>query len=275
MINPCRRFPFGRPPVWLAVILALLVAVVRAAAPAGPVAHAHNDYEHARPLHDALARGFGSVEADIWLVDGALLVAHDRKALRAERTLQALYLDPLRERVRALGGRVQPARDGFTLLVDVKSAAGPTYAALHAVLAGYAELLTEFRNGAKMARAVTVIISGNRDEAALRAQTVRFAALDGRKAHLDSDAPADLVPWISENWRTLSTWNWAGPMPAEVRTTLDDWVAKAHARGRRLRFWNVPDSPVVWTQLADAGVDIIGADDLGALQAFMTAREGR
>ena len=259
----------------IALALALLAAVGRAANLAAPVMHAHNDYEHARPLHDALARGFGSVEADIWLVDGALLVAHDRKALRPDRTLQALYLDPLRERVRTLGGRVQPGRDGFTLLVDVKSAAGPTYAALHAVLAGYAELLTEFREGATKPRAVTVIISGNRDEAALRAQTARFAALDGRKVHLDSDAPADLVPWISDNWRTLSTWNWTGPMPAEVRTTLGDWVAKAHARGRRLRFWNVPDSPAVWTQLADAGVDIIGTDDLGALQAFVAARAGR
>jgi hypothetical protein len=259
----------------LALAFALLAAVVRAAAPAGPVAHAHNDYEHARPLHDALARRCGSVEADVWLVDGALLVAHDRKALRPERTLQALYLDPLRERVRSAGGRVQPGRDGFTLLVDVKSAAGPTYAALHAVLARYAELLTEFRGGMTTPRAVTVIVSGNRDEAALRAQTVRFAALDGRKVHLDSDAPAGLVPWISENWRTLSTWNWAGPMPAEVRATLGEWVAKAHARGRLLRFWNVPDSPAVWTQLADAGVDIIGADDLGALQAFVVARAGR
>ncbi len=259
----------------IALALAVLAADLRAADSVAPVAHAHNDYEHARPLHDALAHGFGSVEADIWLVDDALLVAHDRKGVRPERTLQALYLDPLRERVRALGGHVQPGRDGFTLLVDVKSAGGPTYAALHAVLAGYAELLTEFRDGAKTSRAVTVIISGNRDEAALRAQTVRFAALDGRKAHLDANVPADLVPWISENWRTLSTWNWVGPMPAEVRVALGDWVAKAHARGRRLRFWNAPDSPVVWAQLADAGVDIIGADDLGGLQSFLAARAGR
>src|SRR2546429_8940516 len=82
-------------------------------------AHAHNDYEHARPLLDALERGFCSIEADVWLVDGRLLVAHDRNAVKAERTLQALYLDPLRERVRRNGGRVY--RDGpeVTLLVDV------------------------------------------------------------------------------------------------------------------------------------------------------------
>lgn len=34
-------------------------------------AHAHNDYEHTRPLHDALDHSFTSVEADVWLVDGA------------------------------------------------------------------------------------------------------------------------------------------------------------------------------------------------------------
>ena len=33
-------------------------------------AHAHNDYEHDRPLLDALEHGFTSVEADVWLVDG-------------------------------------------------------------------------------------------------------------------------------------------------------------------------------------------------------------
>ena len=41
-------------------------------------AHAHNDYEHNRPLYDALDHGFTSVESDVWLVDGELLVAHDR-----------------------------------------------------------------------------------------------------------------------------------------------------------------------------------------------------
>src|SRR6185295_14563982 len=65
-----------------------------------PQAHAHNDYEHARPLLDALDHGFCSVEADIWLTPDGLLVAHDRKDLKPARTLEALYLDPLRERVK-------------------------------------------------------------------------------------------------------------------------------------------------------------------------------
>src|SRR2546421_12875443 len=90
------------------------------AAPATPRplvhAHAHNDYEHARPLLDALDHGFCSIEADVWLVDGNLLVAHDRDKVKPDRTLRALYLDPLRERVRRNGGGRYPAGPPAILL---------------------------------------------------------------------------------------------------------------------------------------------------------------
>src|SRR5436305_12662245 len=112
-----------------AVTLASLLTWTDGDGPPGPVeplphAHAHNDYEHKRPLFDALECGFCSVEADIWLVDGKLLVAHDRNQVKPERTLQALYLDPLRERARRNGGRVYPNGPEVILLVDVKSDAG-------------------------------------------------------------------------------------------------------------------------------------------------------
>ncbi|VXC12011.1 exported hypothetical protein [Arthrobacter sp. 9AX] len=56
---------------------------------------AHNDYEHDRPLFDALEHGFTSVEADVWLVDGELRVAHDLADAKQGVTLESLYLDPL------------------------------------------------------------------------------------------------------------------------------------------------------------------------------------
>ncbi len=93
-------------------------------------AHAHNDYEHDRPLLDALDHGFSSVEADIYLVDGALLVAHNRRDVKPERTLQRLYLDPLRERVQANGGSVYPGGKPFFLLIDIKTDGEAAYAVL-------------------------------------------------------------------------------------------------------------------------------------------------
>src|ERR1700748_1478515 len=75
-------------------------------------AHAHNDYEHTHPLFDALDQGFASVEADVYPVDGELLVGHNRRDLKPERTLESLYLAPLAARVEKNGGHVfaQPSR---------------------------------------------------------------------------------------------------------------------------------------------------------------------
>ena len=76
-------------------------------------AHAHNDYRHDRPLLDALAHGFTSVEADVFLVDDKLCVAHDAREIRPERTLRSLYLDPLRERAKKKVGRIYTKRSFY------------------------------------------------------------------------------------------------------------------------------------------------------------------
>src|SRR5438105_13694218 len=128
-------------------------------------AHAHNDYEHARPLFDALDQGFCSVEADIYLVDGQLLVAHDRKDVKPERTLAKLYLDPLRARAQAHGGQIYPNGPPFWLLIDVKTEAKATFAALHPVLERYADILSVTTDGKFDRKAVTVVVSGNTDRA--------------------------------------------------------------------------------------------------------------
>ncbi|KAL8925835.1 MAG: hypothetical protein Q9208_003332 [Pyrenodesmia sp. 3 TL-2023] len=57
--------------------------------------HSHNDYERHVPLYSALRAGCISVEVDVWLRDGDLLVGHTENSLTSARTLQSLYLEPL------------------------------------------------------------------------------------------------------------------------------------------------------------------------------------
>lgn len=233
--------------------------------------HAHNDYEHPRPLRDALAHGFCSVEADVFLTADGLLVAHERKDLKPGRTLEKLYLGPLRELVKANGGRVYPDGPAFHLLIDVKTGAAETYAALDKVLARYADVLSVTRDGKFEPKAVTVVISGNRDKEAMTRQAVRFAGIDGRPEDLGSDAPADLIPWISANWTLLFRWRGDGPMPEAEQRKLRGMVEKAHGRGRLVRFWATPEKEVVWKELVSAGADLINTDNLGGLRTFLLA----
>jgi glycerophosphoryl diester phosphodiesterase len=242
-------------------------------------AHAHNDYEHARPLHDALSHGFTSVEADVWLVDGELLVAHDREDVRPGRTLESLYLDPLEDRAEAHGGEVYENWDGvFQLLIDVKSEATPTYRAVHAELGEHEDILTRFKDGEVDQDAVTAVISGNRDLATMQSQKVRHAGYDGRLSDLGSGLPASDMPLLSDNWTKHFTWQGVGPMPEAERQKLHDIVTRAHAAGYRVRFWATPDlatpaRDAVWRELLTADVDHINTDDLAGLEAFLRTHD--
>lgn len=259
-----------RPPI-LAVVF--LLAGPLAAAEPKPLqrAHAHNDYEHKRPLLDALDCGFCSVEADIWLVKGQLLVAHTPIDLDTTRTLEKLYLDPLRERAKAGKGSIQPGAT-FYLMIDVKTDAKETYAALAKVLEGYSDILSVTRDGKTETKAVTVILSGNRDVKTIAEQKTRYVAIDGRPTDLDGDSSAALVPWISDSWKLRFKWDGTGEMPEDERKKLHELVAKAHKQGRKVRFWATPETEAAWKELLAADVDFINTDKLKELESFLRAR---
>ncbi len=234
-------------------------------------AHAHNDYLHSRPLLDALDHGFTSVEADIFLVDGKLLVAHAKRDLKPQRTLQALYLDPLRERVRKNKGTVYPGGGPFGLLIDIKEDGPAAYAVLSKMLADYGDIVSVVRDGTLEPKAVNVVISGDRPIDLIKGEKVRYAGIDGRWGDLDSTEPASLLPLVSENWGSHFKWRGRGPLPDAERDKLREAVAKAHAHGRKIRFWAAPDTPAAWSELRSAGVDLINTDNLAGLETFLRA----
>lgn len=230
-----------------------------------PAAHAHNDYEHERPLVDALAWGFCSVEADVFPVEGDLLVAHHAFDIQPGRTLRRLYLEPLLARLKE-HGRVQPEANTFTLLVDIKAGGEAAYALLKEQL----EPLRPYLKSADGPAVLQVLISGDRPIDTIAADTDRLVGIDGRLEDLDrDDRPAALVPLVSDRWGKNFRWQGGGPMPESERQRLESIVRQAHARGQRLRFWATPEDPACWQELHSAGVDLIGTDDLAKLAAFL------
>jgi hypothetical protein len=240
-----------------------------------PQAHAHNDYEHARPLLDALSHGFCGIEADIHLVEGRLLVAHDLEDVRPDRTLEGLYLAPLHELVQRNGGTVYPDGPPIILLIDFKSSATRTYEALRPLLERYKDMLTEFRGDKIEKRAVTIILSGNRPLRVLRDEALRYAAVDGRMKDLEINPPVALVPVVSDNWVKYFQWRGEGPFPETEAARLRDIIEKAHAQGRQVRFWATPDRPDFWDALVAAEVDLIGADHLERLAKYLKEKAAK
>lgn len=236
-------------------------------------AHAHNDYLHPNPLFDALSFGYVSIEADILLIDGKLYVAHDRKYVTYERTLQALYLDPLSEIIKENGGYVYGKDVPFTLLIDIKTDADSTYLVLSAMLKKYGNMITSYNNGKPKRGAVTIIVSGNRNMELMKSENPRYAAYDGRPEDLDSNISSMLIPLVSANWRSYFKWNGKGKIPIEEKEKLQQIINTAHQQGRQVRFWATDVAPSrqqnFWNTLLENNVDFIGTDKLKELNNLL------
>ena len=125
------------------------------------------------------------------------------------------------------------------------------------------------------------------------AQSVRYAAIDGRKEDLERNTDAALVPLVSENWKKIFTWDWQGTMPDSERAALKEWViprACAGAQSSILEYTrprgSVEDSPrcrvsMYWGQTIwraatlPARIDTLNprASMVSARQAGICARE--
>ncbi|MCX8108374.1 MAG: hypothetical protein N3G20_06175, partial [Verrucomicrobiae bacterium] len=158
---------------------------------------------------------------------------------------------------------------------DVYKRQETTYAVLHSQLAAYTNMVTVFTNDQIHTNALTVIVSGNCPRNTMAAQSVRYAACDGREPDLDSDVTTALVPLISERWGKFFKWRGSGPIPDPELSLLNKLVEKAHGKGRLIRFWDTPDNPEGWSVLYDAGVDLLNTDKPAALRDFLLLRDRR
>ena len=240
-------------------------------------AHAHNDYMHERPLFDALENGFQSIEADVFTLGDSLYVAHDRKEITPGRTLRALYLEPLIEYISEDRNTLYDSACPLILLIDIKDHGLTTYKLLDRILNESREILCKVSPEAYVRGSVMVVVSGNRPVEYMMKQTHRFAFVDGRMKNLTEEYSPLLMPLISDRWTKYFSWMGKGDMPEKEKTQLRLYVQQAHENGQLIRFWATPDSfgkerEVVWTELLEAGVDLINTDDLAGLRAFLSAR---
>ena len=255
------------------IVLSFLVFSISSIAQHLP-AHAHNDYLHERPLHEALEANFRSIEVDVFSIEDSLFVAHDLDKIKKGRTIRSMYLNPLKIIYLEKKSNLIKEEQGIILLVDIKDDGLETCNLLSEILNDYKEMLTVYRNGKLIHGAVTIIISGNRPIEYLKDQNERFLFYDGRISELELGIPNNLMPLVSDNWNRHFNWRGKGEMPNNEKEKLKSFVNMAHKQGYMLRFWATPERPLkgklnVWNELKHANVDLIGTDDIQGLKEFL------
>jgi alkaline phosphatase len=225
-------------------------------------AHSHNDYEQKKPFWLAYNEGFGSIEADIFLRQDSLVVAHSTKELALQRTLEAWYLDPLLASVRKNGGRPY-ASEGAMLqvLIDLKTDSIHTLDRLIEVLKKYPELTGNPH--------IKFVITGNRPSPSLWPTYPSWIWFDGVLSDTYDKTAMERVVMLSDDFKVFSKWNGMGEIPAADKARLESGIKKAHEWKKAVRFWDAPDLSNAWDQFMHLGVDYINTDHIAALSEYL------
>lgn len=235
-----------------------------------PNAYAHNDYWHKRPLFDALKNGFTYVEADVFLRDDQLIVAHTMPLFGKKRSLEQLYLKPLLEYTST---ETNEEKYPITLVIDIKSGACKTYTALLQLLENYRSMLSSYENGTFYQRSVTVVITGHKPLNLIDNNGDRLVFADEDLRKTGKEPFQNLYTLASCKYSHIIKWKGKGSMPAEDRQQLKDYVAQAHANGRKVRLWASPENKAVWAALLQCNVDLINTNKLEKLKNFLTSQQ--
>lgn len=226
--------------------------------------HAHNDYEKAVPFWNAYHHGLGSIEADIFLENGTLLVAHERKQLHPGTTLEKLYLAPLDSLLKKHKGDLDTnSLRKLQLLIDIKTEAVPTLDALIRLLERYPRITGSDK--------ISIVISGNRPPVNTFTKYPSYILFDGLFTQSYDAETLKKIPLFSDNLKAYTRWNGMGIIPAAERKRIDSLVTVAHRLNKKIRFWNAPDIINTWYQLMRLHADWINTDHVAESASFMNS----
>ncbi|HWG99141.1 MAG TPA: hypothetical protein VNV66_07410 [Pilimelia sp.] len=232
----------------------------------------HDPRRGADQLGRAVRRGAVGVHLPVWADHHGGLFVGTPGSRPLGRTVRAAVLEPLLRRIAAVGGRVQPDTDApFELLLELPgdpaepAAAARAYRLLAAQLQDHAAILTRWTGRELVPGPVTVTLIGALSpRSLLDAAQPRCAFASGTFDDLGAGpAPPHLAPLVGEQWSWRFGWDGREPIPPEERHLLAALVAQAHAEGRRVCFFGVPERPrrvraAFWSELTAAGVDVVG-----------------
>lgn len=217
--------------------------------------HSHNDYEQDFPLVTAIQYGASSIEVDVFLFEGEVVVAHDEEDLDLNNRLADLYLDPLLHFEFEKG-------EAFILLIDLKMVGVALLDSLHSELDKRSTLFKKVHVSTENAP-FKVVLSGSVDKQYLLAQDhYSYFHVDGRISDLDLGIDSEIMPIISADFEDVYCYKPGKRIKKSKLDKLLSVINRAHAQGKEIRFWNTKDDEKLWDLLIGLHVDFIGVDHI-------------
>jgi len=229
-------------------------------------AHSHNDYEQLTPFMLAYNARFGSIEADIWAVNGDLFVAHNKSDIKAEKSMDSLYIQPIVRLFRKNGGKAwNNYPSTFQLMIDLKTPVEPTLSLLVEKLKKYPDVFDSNQNS----NAIRIVITGNRPEPSGFSKYPLFIWFDGNVTLKYDEQQLKRVALYSENLAGFTSWKGKEAILENEEIRLKQVIDSVHDLNKKIRFWNAPDDAYAWKTLMNLKVDYLNTDHIQELSTYL------
>ena len=240
----------------LSISLMFLVTLAAYAQQLPIIYHSHNDYNRTVPFWEAYSQHCASIEADVFLQDGEILVAHNRKDVTAERSLRKMYIEPIVKTFRENGGRMwKGSDDRLQLVVDLKT--GESLPGVIALAEEYPDVFTT-ENGVK------IVITGDEPAPEDFGKWPAWLWFDGDFKDGKLNYTPELlkrIAMISTDFRKFArNWNGKGRMINSELEAVTKAIETAHEAGKPIRFWDAPEGTTAYFTLHKLGVDFFNTD---------------
>ena len=248
------------------LLLSLAVFLPLSLAAQQPVIlHSHNDYNRTAPFWEAYSQHCRSIEADVFLHEGELLVGHEVEDLKPENSFLRMYVDPIVRTFRANGGKMWAGSDDrLMLLVELKSATEPT-------LSEVVKLLEQFPDVFCAADGVQIAITGNTPSKEHFLDYPVWVGFDGDIRETYTWAQLERVALVSNSFRMFAKkWNGKGRMIDSELEAVTAAIEKVHSWGKPIRFWEAPEGTSAYFTFWKLGVDIINTDKPAVASLFFS-----
>ena len=226
--------------------------------------HSHNDYERAEPLVNALRNKVYSLEADVYLVNDTLKVAHDKKGLANASSLLSLYIQPIVKLFHAHNGHISTdSAYAPVLMIDIKENGDGVLTRLIKLLSTHASVFDRQVNP----KAVQIVISGDRGDRSKWTSWPSYIFFDGRSSEQYDKAQLERVAFISDSY-----FNYAKQKDS-TDSMIKQLADKSHQLKKLLRLWAIPDNASSWSHLRALGVDIINTDKVTECRKYFSSTD--
>lgn len=217
--------------------------------------HAHNDYEQAAPLTNALRYQVFSIEADVYLYNNKLVVAHDTKELAVAPTLDSLYLQPIVGLFAKHNGRISgDSSYAPILMIDIKENGAAVLAKLLSMLQVHRSVFDRSIN--KLA--VQIVISGDRGPITAWNSYAPMLFFDGRPYEVYDSATLERVAFISDGYANYK----------DNTKAIEQAAVAIHSKQKLFRLWGYADTLAMWQQMLQWGIDILNTDKVQDCREF-------